>query len=635
MFAFVAGLPVVRPTTPGALASSFTGARVRSERTPRQTAAAKHRKFEYVPAEETRCEAAPAKKLSKNEPLKEGSDYLRGKLVEEFADLSSGAISEPQTQLLKFHGSYMQDDREQRAPGKDKAYSFFIRTRTPSGVVNPDLYLALDEMSEKWGNHTLRATTRQAFQLHGILKQNLKPVIATIVKNLGSTMGACGDINRNVMGPAAPFVKPEYQHAAEWARHVADLLRSQASTYIDIWVDGEKYASLTSEAEFVTAARNKQQNGINTSDSVEPIYGKTYLPRKFKIGLTVPGDNSIDIYTQDIGMVAITNAKGELEGFNFTVGGGMGRTHNKEETFPRLGDHLGYASKDDALMLVKAIVATQRDFGNRENRRQSRMKYTIESMGFDNFKAKVEEFYGKKVDAWKALPEWKYEDYLGWHEQGDGKGFYGVQIENGRIKDVGDFKLKTALRAVVSKYRTTLRVTPHQNVLITDLDLSAKADVESIFRSHGVLPADERDSLVRLSMACPAMPMCGLAITEAERRLPEGLERIRNMMKSVGLTDEDTLTVRMTGCPNGCARPYMAELGFVGDGPDTYQLWVGGTPNQTTLAYPIKERVKYDDTEKVVTPILAAYKEKRNSGESFGAFVNRIGKDAVLQLIGA
>ncbi|MCY7274440.1 MAG: NADPH-dependent assimilatory sulfite reductase hemoprotein subunit, partial [Phormidesmis sp. CAN_BIN44] len=317
------------------------------------------------------------RKLSKVEGLKDRSDFLREPVASELlADTTH--FTEDAIQILKFHGSYQQDNRDNRAKGQEKDYQMMLRTRSPGGFIPPELYLALDQISDDYGNHTIRATTRQGFQLHGILKKNLKASLAAIVRNMGNTLGACGDVNRNVMAPPAPFRnRPDYQYAYEYSHTIADLLTPQTGAYYEIWLDGEKFISAEENPE-VIAARQKNGTGTIVHDNSEPIYGTHYLPRKFKISVTVPGDNSVDLYSQDVSLVVLTNEQGELEGFNVFAGGGLGRTHNKEETFPRLADEIGYVAKDDIYSLVKAIVATQRDYGDRTDRRHARMKYLIE-----------------------------------------------------------------------------------------------------------------------------------------------------------------------------------------------------------------------------------------------------------------
>jgi sulfite reductase (ferredoxin) len=560
---------------------------------------------------------------SKVEGIKERSNFLREPIATELRN-GLNYFSEDAIQLLKFHGSYQQDDRDNRVKGQEKDYRMMLRTRSPGGYIPPHLYLTLDRLSNEFGNGTIRATTRQGYQLHGILKKNLKPTIAAIVRSMGSTLGACGDLNRNVMSPPAPFRKNnQYEYAREYANRIADLLTPQTGAYYEIWIDGEKYVS-GQEHPDVVACRNRNTNNTTFPGSVEPIYGTHYLPRKFKICVTVPGDNSVDLFSQDVALVVICDAAGKLQGFNIYAGGGLGRTHGKEETFPRLADPIGYVNSPDIYDAVKAIVATQRDYGDRTDRRHARMKYVIEEWGIEKFKAKVEEYFGKSFQPLKDLPEWKYHDYLGWHEQGDGKMFVGINIENGRIKDEGEMRLKTALRTLVHGYRLPMLLTPSQNVILYDIQPQDKDAIAKILQDHGVKKETDISLLDRYAMACPAMPLCGLATTEAERVMPQVLERMTKLLKRVGLSKEHFIT-RMTGCPNGCARPYLAEVGFVGNGPSQYQLWLGAAPNQTRLAQVYVEKMPIDDLEATLEPVFICFKQHREKGEKFGDFCHRYG----------
>jgi len=569
------------------------------------------------------------RKLSKLEGIKEQSNFLREPLATELQQ-DTTHFTEDAIQILKFHGSYQQDNRDNRVKGQEKDYQLMLRTRNPGGFIPPELYLTLDRLSEEYGNHTLRVTTRQGFQLHGVLKKNLKATIASIINSMGSTLGACGDLNRNVMAPPAPYKnRPEYQYAQEYAVKVADLLTPQTGAYYEIWLDGEKAIS-AEEAPEVKAARQRNGNGTIFSDKEEPIYGTHYMPRKFKCSVTVPGDNSIDLYTQDVTLVVITNNQGELTGFNVFVGGGMGRTHNKEETFARLADPLGYVEKDDVYDLLKAIVATQRDYGDRVNRRHARMKYLLQDWGVDKFRATVEGYFGKEIAPSKPLPPFKYQDYLGWNEQGDGKLFLGISIENGRVKDEGNFQLKTALRDITKQFALPMLLSANHNIVLYEIEPSQKQEIEQILEQRGIQITPEGiEPLVRYSMACPALPTCGLAIAESERALPGMVERIRVLLNKLGL-EQEHFVIRMTGCPNGCARPYMAELGFVGSLPGKYQVWLGGSPDQTRLAQPYVERMPAEELETFLEPILVYFKQERQTAEeSFGDFCDRVGFDAI------
>lgn len=566
---------------------------------------------------------SPTAKVSKVEGIKERSNYLREPLASELLE-DTTHFTDAAVQILKFHGSYQQDNRDNRAKGQEKDYQMMLRTRSPGGFIPAQLYLTLDSLSDRYGNGTLRVTTRQGFQLHGILKKNLKATLGEIIRSMGSTLAACGDVNRNVTAPPAPYKnRPEYGYAWEYANNIADLLTPQTGAYYEIWLDGEKVIS-AEEAPEVKTARQKDTNGINKNDPIEPIYGQHYMPRKFKIGVTVPGDNSIDIYTNDLGLVVITDANGQLQGFNILAGGGLGRTHNKEETFPRMADPIGYVDKEEVYDLVKAIVATQRDYGDRGDRRHARMKYILEEWGVEKFRSTVEGYFGQKIAPYQPLPDWKYQDFLGWNEQGDGKLFFGLSVENGRVKNEGSFQLKTALKVIIERFELPMRLTANHNIILYDIEPKDQQAIEAILKEQGIITNPAKiDPLTRYAMACPAWPTCGLAITESERILPSVIERIRTLLNRLGLSKEE-FVIRMTGCPNGCARPYMAELGFVGSAPNSYQLWLGGTADQTRLARPYLDKMAIDDLEKVLEPIFVYFQQDQQNNETFGEFCHRV-----------
>ena len=558
---------------------------------------------------------------------------LHPKLTQQLATEAT-SVSKDAYQILKYHGSYQQSNRE--AKGKVKDFQFMLRLKQPAGELPPDLYRLLDDLSAKHGQGDLRATTRQCFQMHGILKGNLKTVISSIMNIGSSTVGACGDVNRNVVVTPAPFATPAYQAVNEWAKVFAHLFRPMTPAFSEIWLDGEKAATVEYWSKQVAQYNIDQVmtydsgRGVVLNDNVEPLYGDRYLPRKFKIGVTVPGDNSLDIYTNDIGVVVLCNeVTGQVEGFNVMVGGGMGRTHNKENTFARAADHLGYVPVADMMELMKCIVAAQRDHGNRDVRANARMKYLVHTLGIDNFRRLVESYFGKPIQPWREIADWKYNDWMGWWDQGDGKLFYGLHVENGRVKDEGDFRLKTALRVLVDKYNLGMILSPTQSLIFRDIDPKDKNDIEAILRDHGIVPIEQVDPLNRLAMACPALPLCGLAQTEAERLMPTYLQRIRNLLTKMNLDAEEIL-IRMTGCPTGCARPYMAELAFVGDGPKSYQVWLGGSPVLTRTAWPFMAKMNVDDLETTLEPILAMMIEQRQSPyEAFGDFTHRVGAEAI------
>lgn len=564
-------------------------------------------------------------KRSAVEIFKEQSDFLRHPLMQDLVDENT-FISEQSMQLMKFHGSYQQDHREKRAFGQGKFYQFMMRTRQPGGTVSNQLYLAMDDLSDKFGNGTMRLTTRQTFQLHGVLKEDLKTVFSTVIKNMGSTLGACGDVNRNVIAPPSPLKDPLYEHATELANDIADLLAPQCGAYYDVWLDGEKFMSCTRENPKVTADRAFNGFGTNFENSPEPIYGTQFLPRKFKVAVTVPGDNSVDLFTNDVGVIVVPDADGNVIGYNVVAGGGLGRTHRNKDTFPRLADPIGFVAKEDIFHALKAIVATQRDYGRRDDRKQARLKYLVHEWGVNRFRAVVEQYFGKKFDTFRPMPTWENLEPMGWVEQGDGMLAYGMYVQNGRLMG----NLKRAVRTLVEKYDLDLIITNQQNLVLRDLKPEWKDDILATLTAGGLMDVGDSSihSMHFTSMACPALPLCGLAVTEAERGMPAVIDRMIALLDKLGLGDESFVT-RMTGCPNGCARPYMAEIGFVGDGPNSYQLWMGGSPAQTRLCELYMDKMKLSKLEATLEPIFVYWKNSRKEGEALGDFVSRVGFAAV------
>ena len=564
---------------------------------------------------------------SKFEQLKADSGHLTEPLLSELQnDLPN--FSEGAVQILKFHGSYQQDNRDNRQKGQDKDWQMMLRLRNPGGRVPAALFVALDELADRYGNGTLRATTRQAFQLHGVRKENLKQVIGTIVRSLGSTLAACGDISRNVMAPAAPFEKGGYPAARELADAIADLISPQAAegSYLDVWVDGDlRYRIKPSVAVKKVKAR-QSEGAVASGDASEPLYGSTYLPRKFKVAVTVPGDNSVDLLTQDIGLVQFSDPNGRPQGCNVYVGGGMGRTHNKDETFARTADPLGYVAQEHVLDLVQAIVALQRDHGDRVQRRHARMKYLIHERGIAWFKQELQRYFPHPIKGLRNEPKPKLEDYLGWHRVSAGKWFVGLPLLCGRLSGAQ----KSGLRDLVATYQLEIRLTPNQDLLLCNIATAQRASLQQELAAIGFETPEAPPLLARHAIACPALPLCGLAVTEAERIFPEVLDRLDAQFRRLGISKP--VLVRMTGCPNGCARPYMAEIGLVGSGVNQYQLWLGGTPNLQRLAEPYLERLPLEQLESTLEPLLLAW-HQAGGRRSFGAFIAASGHDAVRQLL--
>ncbi len=575
---------------------------------------------------ETVC-LANGLEVSKFEEFKKGSQFLKEPLASELKN-DSDHFTNDAVQLLKFHGSYQQDDRENRKPGI-KDWQMMLRLRSPGGEIPGKLYCCLDDLSNQLGNGTLRATTRQAFQMHGIRKENLKKVIKTIVDSMGSTLAACGDINRNVMAPAAPFETPEYKVARDLAIKVADLLTPVAAqgTFLELWADGDLAYRIKPDKEIESNRKLQFNQNVFSGVKNEPLYGATYLPRKFKCAVTVPGDNSVDLLTNDIGIVAFTSKKGHLEGCNFYIGGGMGRTHNNEETFARIADSLGYVEQSDIFELIQSIVAIQRDYGDRKSRKNARMKYLLHEKGINWFKdILVNKYYRKPIKPLREEPVNKLIDYLGWQKQNNKKWFVGLPLLSGRLK--GEKKLM--IRKLVEKYNLDLRLTPNQDLLICSISNEHKNEIEIKLKEIGYENLNDINEIQRHALACPALPLCGLAMTEAERILPDILERIDNLLKSLNI--EKTILFRITGCPNGCSRPYMAELALVGSGLNKYQLWLGGSKNLQRLAKPYLQRMPLENMETTLTPLLLEW-SKYSLDVDFGDFVDKNEDSFILDLL--
>jgi sulfite reductase (ferredoxin) len=554
---------------------------------------------------------------SKVERIKITSDYLRGQIQEELAQ-DTNRFSEDQIQLIKFHGMYQQEDRDARqarkAAGTEKAYQFMIRSRIPGGTMTAEQYLTQDEIANRFANGTLRITTRQGFQLHGILKGNIRTTIQQINEALLSTLAACGDVNRNVMACPAPSTNRAQTRIQEIAHQIAMHLAPQSTAYHEIWLDGEKVSSVGEEPEAEKLVSN---------EVVEPIYGPTYLPRKFKIGIAAPGDNCVDVYTQDIGLVARIDGE-TLVGFTVAIGGGMGTTHGKAETYPRLATPLADISVEQVLPVVEAIVTVQRDYGDRQNRRHARMKYVVEERGVDWFRHEVEQRLGYKLSDPSPIVFHDVNDHLGWHEQADGRWFLGLHVENGRIKDTERLRMKAGLHDAVTQFRPGIRLTGQQNILLTDIPGDQRAALEELLHVYGIVTDPQAIGAYRFAMACPALPTCGQAVAESERLLPALVEQLAVEIDELGLSGEP-LSIRMTGCPNGCARPFMGDIGFVGRSKDLYNIFVGGDWNNTRLNTLYAASVRTEQIVTTLRPLFIFWRDERLSQETFGDFCHRIG----------
>jgi sulfite reductase (NADPH) hemoprotein beta-component len=544
---------------------------------------------------------------SRNERIKEASAYLRGTLAEGLREEITGAIVEDDAQLVKFHGMYLQDDRDLRGERTrkkmEKAFAFMIRLRMSGGVCTPKQWLAVDEVARTYANQTIRLTTRQTVQLHGIIKSNLKTTLKAIDDVALSTIAACGDVNRNVMCNPNPYQSKAHAAALDLARAISDHLTPRTPAYREIWLDGEQIVGGEDEV-------------------VEPIYGKTYLPRKFKTVVAVPPSNDVDIYAHDLGYVAILDNQGEIGGWNVTVGGGMGMTHGEPDTYPRTADVMGFCSTGDAVAIAEATVTVQRDWGDRSNRKHARLKYTIEDRGLDAFRAEVEHRAGVKLQPAKPFAFTSTGDRFGWTENDKGRAHLTLFIENGRVRDIpGGAQWLTGLRRIAEIHGGDFRLTANQNLIVANVTKKTRKAIEALAAEHGLLPAS---GLRRNAIACVALPTCGLALAESERYLPDLVTALDRRLSAHGL-GEDDIVIRMTGCPNGCARPYLAEVGLVGKGPGRYNLYLGAAFDGSRLSKLYAEDLEHDAIVNALDPLFAAYAADRNAGERFGDFVIRAG----------
>jgi sulfite reductase (NADPH) hemoprotein beta-component len=552
---------------------------------------------------------ATPKPLHKNESIKGESNFLRGHILRDLADRSTGSITEDSSQLTKFHGVYAQDDRDlrnvRRKEGKEKAFSFMARIRVPGGVCTPAQWIALDSLADTHANGTLKLTTRQAFQFHGILKENLWQTINQVNRSLLDTLAACGDVNRNVMCNPNPEQSSLHAETLRISRALSEHLSPRTRAYHEIWVGSDLVAG-------------------GEPDDTEPIYGKTYLPRKFKIVIAIPPSNDVDIYGNDLGFIAIADATGKLAGFNVTVGGGLGMSHNQAETFPRIADVMGFCSVEQVVDVAEKIVLVQRDYGDRVDRKHARLKYTVEDRGIVWFRAEVERRLGYRLGAPRRFEFTHTGDRYGWVEGENGTSHFTLFIQSGRVKDTADYKLKSALREIAFAHAGDFRLTANQNLMIAGVTPANRPRIEALLTKHKLDRANNASGLKLNAMSCVALPTCGLALAESERYLPELVELIEAEMETVGLRD-DEITLRITGCPNGCGRPYLAEIGFVGKSPGKYNVYLGAAFNGSRLNILYKANVATTEIVSLLSPIIRRYAAERNSGERFGDFVIRTG----------
>ena len=552
--------------------------------------------------------------LSKVEQIKNDSDYLAGKIESQLQN-SNPYFEENEVQLLKFHGTYQQYNRdtatELKQKGLEKEFYFMIRTKIPAGLLTSKQYIELDDLTNEFSDPSLRITTRQTIQFHGVLKGNLKKIINTVSTMLLSTYGACGDVVRNVTTIAAPINDQIHNQLRQDALKISSHFIPSSTSYGQIWINGDKYE-------------------YSDKEKKEPIYGKTYLPRKFKIGITIPGDNSVDVLTNDIAIFLIFK-NNKLLGYNIAIGGGLGMTHNKPETFPYLAKPLLFCNPSDLIQVLEQIVKIQRDYGDRKNRKHARLKYLVAEEGTKWFKRLIEYKLNKNFDNPLKLNNLKVVDHLGWHEQGDGKWYTGIFISSGRIIDNKNKKIKTGLRNIIKTFNPSITLSTDQNIILGNINEKDKNIIDQLLEEYSIVKK-KISKVDRWFLACTALPTCGLALSEAERVRDEIIRKVDEILLKHNLQDEK-FSIRITGCPNGCARPYAGDIGIVGRAPNLYALFSGGDFEGTRLNKKILDKVSYQDLTKALEQIFLLFKEQRKNNESLGNFCNRIGTEAQFKKI--
>ena len=542
---------------------------------------------------------------SKVEKAKVAGKLLRGTIDEVLNDTAQDSFEHDDLQLLKFHGTYQQDDRdlraERRKEGLGKAFSFMIRIALPGGVVTNSQYLDLDRMADEFANGSIRITTRQAVQFHGVIKGELRETMRQINKSMMTTLAACGDVCRNVMASAAPFTDEVYTQIRKTTEEISVDLRPATRAYYDIWIDGKKQ---------------------ELPGETEPFYGETYLPRKYKVGVTLAGENQIDVYSYDAGLIGFAE-NGKLVGYNVVAGGGLGMSHGRPNTFAQIADEVGFVAVENGVEAVRIVCSIYRDFGNRNDRKQARLKYLINEKGVQWFREEFAKRAGFKIQPSRKLPNVGIEDWLGPHKQDDENWFYGVFVENGRIIDNDRTRCRSAFRKIMQQTGCDAVFTAQQSIIFSNLKESQVAELEAILKEFDVPTVDTLSNAKRYSMACPAMPTCGLAVAESERVSADVVGAVETKLAELGLADVP-LTIRMTGCPNGCARPYTADIAFVGRRPGVYHLFVGGRLAGDRMADLYAGDVKVEDAVEVLTPLLEKFAADRTADEGLGDFYQRI-----------
>lgn len=551
---------------------------------------------------------APEGPPSDVEGIKDRSDYLRGTLKEVMLDRMSAGIPEDDNRLMKHHGSYLQDDRDVRAERQkqklEPAYQFMLRVRLPGGVATPEQWLVMDDLSEKYGNGTLKLTTRQTFQIHGILKWNMKSTIQGINQSLMDTIAACGDVNRNVMSTSNPHQSEIHAEVYEWGKKLSDDLLPRTRAYHEIWLDEERVAG-TPDVE------------------VEPMYGPLYLPRKFKIGMAIPPENDVDVFSQDLGYIAIVE-DGKLVGFNVAIGGGMGMSHGDKTTYPQLAKVIGFCKPEQVYDVAEKVITIQRDYGNRSVRKNARFKYTVDRLGLENVKHELENRLGWKLEEAKPYSFDHNGDRYGWVKGLKGQWHFTLFVQGGRIADFDGYPLKTGLREIAKVHTGDFHLTANQNLIIGSVSAQKKKKITELLEKYNLTDGKHHSAIRRSSIACVALPTCGLAMAEAERYLPTLIDKIEEIVEENGLRDKE-ITIRMTGCPNGCARHALGEIGFIGKAPGKYNMYLGAAFDGSRLSKMYRENIGEEEIIRELGSILPRYAKERNEGEHFGDFVIRAG----------
>lgn len=555
------------------------------------------------------------------EHLKQESNYLRGSLVETLQNRITGGMSELDNRLMKFHGSYMQDDRdvrnERQKQKMEPSYQFMLRVVTPGGVATPQQWLEIDRLAQKFGSGNIKLTTRQAFQLHGILKWNLKQTIRQVNDAMLTTLAACGDVNRNVMCNPNPEQSDVHEEVFRWSRELTTHLAPKTAAYHEIWLDGEKLEQNTGKN-----PGEKSASGVG-ADPVEPMYGPVYLPRKFKIGIAVPPSNDVDVYSQDLGYIAIVE-DGKLIGFNVTVGGGMGMTHGDANTYPQLGRLIGFCTPEQVLKVAETTITIQRDYGNRSVRKNARFKYTIDRHGLEWFVGELHERLGYELAPAKPFNFESSGDRYGWSKNKNGKWNFTMYINSGRVVDQEGRLLMTGLREIAKVHTGDFRLTANQNLMLGNVSPRKKKQIVELLEQHGISEGSHHAAIRRSVLSCVALPTCGLAMAEAERYLPTLLDKLEPVLEEAGLRDKE-INIRMTGCPNGCARPALGEIAFIGKSPGKYNMYMGAGFSGDRLSKLYRENIGETEIIDTLKPILNHYASDRDPNEHFGDFVIRAG----------